>query len=104
MKNPKLFRIFVRIDIFIHACPPGKFESLSDLLSPELVQALFAETGSVSLRRRRMPMDEEVLWAIIGMSLFRHVPWPSWPTSSISHCYPATGRLTAPSSRRAKTG
>ena len=58
---------------FIHACPPGKFESLSDLLSPELVQACLAETGSVSLRRRRMPM-ERVLWAIIGMSLFRHVP------------------------------
>ncbi|WP_409420519.1 IS4 family transposase [Pseudaeromonas sp. ZJS20] len=58
---------------FIHACPPGKFESLSDLLSPELVQACLAETGSVSLRRRRIPM-ERVLWAIIGMSLFRHVP------------------------------
>ncbi len=28
---------------FIHACPPGKFESLSDLLSPELVQACLAE-------------------------------------------------------------
>ena len=58
---------------FIHACPPAKFEGLSDLLSPELVQACLAETGSVSLRRRRMPM-ERVLWAIIGMSLFRHVP------------------------------
>ena len=58
---------------FIHACSPAKFEGLSDLLSPELVQACLAETGSVSLRRRRMPM-ERVLWAIIGMSLFRHVP------------------------------
>ena len=58
---------------FIHDCPPAKFEGLSDLLSPELVQACLAETGSVSLRRRRMPM-ERVLWAIIGMSLFRHVP------------------------------
>ena len=58
---------------FIHACPTAKFEDLSDLLSPELVQACLAETGSVSLRRRRMPM-ERVLWAIIGMSLFRHVP------------------------------
>ena len=58
---------------FIHACSPAKFEGLSDLLSPELVQACLAETGSVSLRRRRMPM-ERVLWAIIGMSLFRHAP------------------------------
>ena len=52
---------------FIHACPPAKFEGLSDLLSPELVQACLAETGSVSLRRRRMPM-ERVLWAIIGIA------------------------------------
>ena len=42
---------------FIHACPPGKFESLSDLLSPGTGAGLFAETGSVSLRRRRMPME-----------------------------------------------
>ena len=57
---------------FVNACPHGKFESLTDLLSPELVQACLAETGSVTLRRRRMPMDR-VLWAIIGMSLFRNV-------------------------------
>ena len=51
---------------FIHACPPAKFEGLSDLLSPELVQACLAETGSVSLRRRRMPM-ERVLWTCSGL-------------------------------------
>ena len=67
---------FMRIDQaldFIHACPPGKFESLSDLLSPELVQACWPRRAPSPLRRRRMPM-ERVLWAIIGMSLFRHVP------------------------------
>ena len=42
---------------FIHACPPAKFEGLSDLLSPELIQACLAENGSISLRRRRMPME-----------------------------------------------
>lgn len=58
---------------FINSCPPGKFEALSDLLSPELVEACLAEAGVVTLRRRRMPM-ERALWAIIGMSLFRRVP------------------------------
>ena len=46
---------------FIHACPPGKFESLSDLLSPELVQACLAETDSVSLRRRQLPRSLTLL-------------------------------------------
>ena len=58
---------------FINSCPPGKFEALSDLLSPELVEMCLAEAGVVTLRRRRMPM-ERALWAIIGMSLFRRVP------------------------------
>ena len=58
---------------FINSCPHGKFETLSDLLSPELVESCLAEAGVVTLRRRRMPM-ERALWAIIGMSLFRQVP------------------------------
>ena len=58
---------------FINSCPPGKFEALSDLLSPELVEMCLAEAGVVTLRRRRMPM-ERALWVIIGMSLFRRVP------------------------------
>ena len=53
---------------FINSCPHGKFETLSDLLSPELVESCLAEAGVVTLRRRRMPM-ERALWAIIGMSL-----------------------------------
>ena len=58
---------------FINSCPHGKFETLSDLLSPELVESCLAEAGVVTLRRRRMPM-ERTLWAIIGMSLFRKRP------------------------------
>lgn len=69
------FRIYTcRTRFRFHTClSPAKFEDLSDLLSPELVQACLAETARFPLRRRRMPM-ERVLWAIIGMSLFRHVP------------------------------
>ena len=70
------FGFFMRIEQaldFINSCPPGKFEALSDLLSPELVEACLAEAAVVTLRRRRMPM-ERALWAIIGMSLFRRVP------------------------------
>ncbi len=34
---------------------------------------LLGEEGVATLRRRRMPM-ERLVWAIIGMAIFRHVP------------------------------
>ena len=58
---------------FLHAATPASFDSLADVLSPDMVLAGFAETGIATLRRRRMPM-ERVLWGIIGMSMFRHIP------------------------------
>ncbi len=58
---------------FLHSTSPATFGALTDLISPELVHTCLAETGSASLRRRRIPM-ERLLWAIIGMSIFRHVP------------------------------
>ncbi len=54
---------------FLHASKAAQFESLSDLISPELI----GEEGVATLRRRRMPM-ERLVWAIIGMAMFRHVP------------------------------
>lgn len=58
---------------FLHASNAAQFGSLSDLIPPELITALLHEEGAVTLRRRRMPM-ERLVWAIIGMAMFRHVP------------------------------
>ncbi|WP_439845997.1 transposase domain-containing protein, partial [Aeromonas veronii] len=58
---------------FLHASNAAQFESLSDLIAPELITTLLAEEDVVTLRRRRMPM-ERLVWAIIGMAIFRHVP------------------------------
>lgn len=58
---------------FLHTSSAAQFDSLSDLIPPELITALLHEEGVVTLRRRRMPM-ERLVWAIIGMAMFRHVP------------------------------
>ncbi|MCS3835194.1 hypothetical protein HNP10_004006, partial [Aeromonas veronii] len=58
---------------FLHASNAAQLESLSDLIPPELITTLLAEEDVVTLRRRRMPM-ERLVWAIIGMAIFRHVP------------------------------
>ena len=58
---------------FLHASNTAQFESLSDLIPPALITTLLAEEDVVTLRRRRMPM-ERLVWAIIGMTMFRHVP------------------------------
>ncbi|WP_323926487.1 transposase domain-containing protein, partial [Aeromonas veronii] len=57
---------------FLHASNTAQFESLSDLIPPELITTLLAEEDVATLRRR-MPM-ERLVWAIIGMAIFRHVP------------------------------
>ncbi|MDO6410138.1 IS4 family transposase [Pantoea phytobeneficialis] len=49
---------------------PKEFSALSDLLSPELIDECLVDTGVVTLRKRRLPMDMMV-WAVTGMSLFR---------------------------------
>ena len=54
---------------FLHASNAAQFDPLSDLIPPELITALLHEEGG----RRRMPM-ERLVWAIIGMAMFRHVP------------------------------
>ncbi len=58
---------------FLHASNAAQFESLSDLIPPELITTLLAEEDVVTLPRRRIPM-ERLVWAIIGMAIFRHVP------------------------------
>ncbi len=58
---------------FLHASKAAQFESLSNLIPNELITTLLGEEGVATLRRRRMPM-ERLVWAIIGMAIFRHIP------------------------------
>ena len=47
-----------------------EFQSLNDILSPEIIEAALASNQVATLRRRKLPMDAMV-WAVIGMALFR---------------------------------
>ncbi len=52
---------------------PEAFHSLSEILSPELIEDCLKESGIVTLRKRRLPL-EMMVWSVIGMSIFRHTP------------------------------
>ncbi|SQI41026.1 Insertion element 4 transposase N-terminal [Leminorella richardii] len=47
--------------------------SLGDFLDPELISRCLAESGSVTLRKRRLPL-EMMVWCIVGMALERKEP------------------------------
>jgi hypothetical protein len=47
-----------------------EFQSLNEILSPEIIEAALASNQVATLRRRKLPMDAMV-WAVIGMALFR---------------------------------
>ncbi len=47
-----------------------EFASLSDVLEPDIIQSCLASNGVATLRKRKLPMDA-MIWAVIGMSLFR---------------------------------
>ena len=50
-----------------------QFSTLSEVLSPELIQQCLNESGTVTLRKRHLPM-EMMIWSVVGMALFRHMP------------------------------
>jgi len=52
---------------------PDTFSSLSEVLSPELIDTCLEQSGVATLRKRRLPL-EMVVWSIVGMALFRHIP------------------------------
>ena len=54
----------------VHKFTPKEFSALSDLLSPELIDECLTDTGIVTVRKRRLPM-EIMVWAVTGMTLFR---------------------------------
>jgi len=57
----------------IHAFSPASFNSLAELLSPELLRDCLQECGTVTLRKRRLSM-EMMVWSVVGMALYRHLP------------------------------
>lgn len=57
----------------IYSFTPESFSSLADVLSPELLAQCLENSGVATIRRRRLPM-EMVIWSVVGMALFRHVP------------------------------
>ena len=54
----------------VHKFTPKEFSALSDLLSPGLIDECLMDTGVVTIRKRRLPM-EMMVWAVTGMTLFR---------------------------------
>lgn len=57
----------------INRIRPDSFSSLADVLSPELIDTCLEQAGVATLRKRRLPLDL-VVWSIVGMALFRHIP------------------------------
>jgi len=55
------------------AFTPEHFNALSEVLSPDLIDKCLKESGIVTLRKRRLPL-EMMIWSIVGMSMFRHLP------------------------------
>ena len=47
-----------------------EFTGLNELLAPELVADALSQTGVATIRKRKLPM-EQMVWAVIGMALFR---------------------------------
>ena len=47
--------------------------SQGDYLDPELISRYLAESGTVTLRKRRLPL-EMMVWCIVGMALERKEP------------------------------
>jgi IS4 transposase len=57
----------------IHAFSPEQFSSLSEVLSPELLSECLQRSGTVTVRKRRLPL-EMMVWSVVGMALYRHLP------------------------------
>ena len=57
----------------VSAFVPDNLERLKEHLRPEWIEEALQWTGTVSIRRRRLPADQ-VVWLVIGMGLFRSEP------------------------------
>lgn len=55
----------------INLTAPDRVQSLADLLSPDLIQQAFSLTNTVTLHKRKLPL-ESMVWLVIGMTIFNN--------------------------------
>lgn len=60
------------LSLLSQVVPEDAATLVKDLPQEQLLQALYA-TGTATIRHRKLPA-EQMIWLVIGMSLFRHVP------------------------------
>ncbi|WP_371190683.1 IS4 family transposase [Tatumella sp. UCD-D_suzukii] len=89
----------------INLTAPDEVQSLANLLPPELIQQAFSLTDTVTLRKRKLPL-ESMVWLVIGMAIFNNKPLSH--IVNLMDIADRSGRsFTAPSSviaRRKKLG
>ena len=52
---------------------PISFERFAQLIDPVWIEQALASTGTVSIRRRRLPA-ERIVWLVVGWALFKNEP------------------------------
>jgi len=71
--NP-FFIMALQLDLdYAAELAPHEFERFAGLIDPEWIDEALRQTGTVSLRRRRLPA-ERMVWLVIGLALFRNEP------------------------------
>jgi hypothetical protein len=72
-----------------------EFPGLNELLSPQLVADVLSQTVMVTIRKSKLPM-EQMVWAVIGMVLFRKYPMRQ-PVNQLDIILPNGTPYVAPS-------
>ena len=57
----------------VNASTLTEFTCLTDVLCPDMIEQCFPLHGVATVRKRKLPM-ESMIWAVIGMALFRQFP------------------------------
>jgi hypothetical protein len=71
--NP-FFIMALQLDLdYAAELAPHAFERFASLIDPAWIDEALQQTGTVSLRRRRLPA-ERMVWLVIGLALFRNEP------------------------------
>ena len=71
--NP-FFIMALQLDLgYAAELTPHEFERFASLIDPAWIDEALRQTGTVSLRRRRLPA-ERMIWLVIGLALFRNEP------------------------------
>lgn len=75
---------------------PEQIETFRRNLDPAWIEAALAASGTATVRRRRLPV-EEVVWIVLGMALFRDRPMEDI-VSKLDLALPSNGDTVARSS------